>query len=105
MSKKTKPKKLKLMAPVQDEALPAQPVGPPVDPAASRRAAADAGSSLQRRTALINVKVSAHLAAALAQRAQAKGVTQKQVIMHALAAAGLPVDALDLEDRTPRRAA
>jgi hypothetical protein len=44
---------------------------------------------------LINVKVD--------EQAQAEGVTQKQVIMRALAAAGLPVNPLDLEDRTPRR--
>jgi hypothetical protein len=52
---------------------------------------------------LINVKVDEALAIALAERAQAEGVTQKQVIMRALAAAGLPVSPLDLEDRTPRR--
>jgi hypothetical protein len=72
--------------------------------------AADAGRSVPpaivrstRRTVLINVKVDETLAIALAQRAEAQGVTQKQVIMRALAAAGLPVDPLDLEDRTPRR--
>jgi hypothetical protein len=52
---------------------------------------------------LINVKVSEDLAVALAERAEAEGITQKQVITRALAAAGLPVDPLDLEDRTPRR--
>ena len=56
-----------------------------------------------RRTVLINVKVSEELAIALAERAEAEGITQKQVITRALAAAGLPVDALDLEDRSPRR--
>jgi hypothetical protein len=56
-----------------------------------------------RRTVLINVKVDEALAIALAERAQAEGTTQKQIIMHALAAAGLPVNPLDLEDRTPRR--
>ena len=56
-----------------------------------------------RRTVLINVKVSEDLAIALAERAEAEGVTQKQVITRALAAAGLPVDALDLEDRSPKR--
>ena len=56
-----------------------------------------------RRTVLINVKVDEGLAIALAKRAEAEGVTQKQVIVRALAAAGLPVDPLDLEDRTPRR--
>ena len=75
-----------------------------------RRVAADAGRSVPpavvrstRRAVLINVKVDEGLAIALAQRAEAQGVTQKQVIMRALAAAGLPVDPLDLEDRTPRR--
>jgi hypothetical protein len=56
-----------------------------------------------RRSVLINVKVSEDLAVALAERAEAEGVTQKQVITRALAAAGLPVDALDLEDRSPKR--
>jgi hypothetical protein len=49
------------------------------------------------------VKVSEELAVALAERAEAEGITQKQVITRALAAARLPVDPLDLEDRTPRR--
>ncbi len=80
------------------------------DAAALRRVAADAGRSLPpatvrpgRRTVLINVKVSEDLAIALAERAEAEGMTQKQVITRALASAGLPVDALDLEDRSPRR--
>ena len=75
-----------------------------------RQVAADAGRVMPpavvrstRKTVLINVKVDEGLAVALAQRAQAEGVTQKQIIMHALAAAGLPVDPADLEDRTPRR--
>jgi hypothetical protein len=75
-----------------------------------RRVAAEAGRSEppaimrpERRTVLVNVKVSEELAIALADRAEAEGITQKQVITRALAAAGLPVDPLDLEDRTPRR--
>jgi hypothetical protein len=56
-----------------------------------------------RRSVLINVKVSEALAIALAERAEAEGMTQKQIITRALASAGLPVDALDLEDRSPRR--
>lgn len=75
-----------------------------------RQVAADAGRSMPpavvrptRRTVLINVKVDETLAIALAERAQAERITQKQVIMRALAAAGLPVAPLDLEDRTPRR--
>ena len=56
-----------------------------------------------RRSVLIYVKVSEGLAIALAERAEVEGITQKQVITRALAAAGLPVDPLDVEDRTPRR--
>jgi hypothetical protein len=75
-----------------------------------RRVAVDAGRTVPpavvrppRRTVLINVKVDEALAIALARRAEAEGLTQKQIIMRALLAAGLPVDPLDLEDRTPRR--
>lgn len=81
-----------------------------VDASTLRRVAADAVRSEppavvrpERRTVLINVKVSEELAIALAERAEAEGVTQKQIITRALAAAGLPVDPLDLEDRTTRR--
>jgi hypothetical protein len=35
----------------------------------------------------------------------AGGITQKQLICRAFAAAGVPIDPLDLEDRTPRRRA
>jgi hypothetical protein len=86
-----------------------RPTGRP-DANLLRQVAADAGRSIPpaivrpaRRTVLINVKVDETLALALADRAQAEGVTQKQVIMRALAMAGLPVPPLDLEDRTPRR--
>jgi hypothetical protein len=92
----------------QSPALP-HPVERP-DASVLRQVAVDAGRSLPpavvrpaRRTVLINVKVDETLAIALAERAQAEGITQKQVIMRALAVAGLPVNPLDLEDRTPRR--
>jgi hypothetical protein len=52
---------------------------------------------------MVNVKVSEDLAIALAERAETEGITQKQVITRALAAAGLPVDPLDLQNRTSRR--
>lgn len=85
------------------------PVNRP-DAAALRRVATEAGRSLppavlahRRKTVLINVKVSQDLAFALVDRAEREGITQKQVITRALAAAGLPVDALDLEDRSARR--
>src|SRR5690348_9653978 len=102
-------KQLKSLAKAPKPAASAPSVDRP-DASTLRRVAAEAGRSIPpavvrptRRTVLINVKVSEELAIALAQRAEAEGVTQKQIITRALAAAGLPVDALDLEDRTPRR--
>jgi hypothetical protein len=75
-----------------------------------RRVARDSARSLPpaavrstRQTVLINIKVSTELADALAERARADGLTQKQVICRALADIGLPVDALDLADRSPQR--
>ena len=75
-----------------------------------RRVARDSARSLPpaavrsaRQTVLINIKVSMELADALADRARAEGRTQKQVICRALADIGLPVDALDLADRSPQR--
>jgi hypothetical protein len=89
---------------------PIAPASPRLDSNVLRQVAADAGRSMppavvrtNRRTVLINVKVDEGLAIALAEHAQAAGITQKQVIMRALAAAGLPVSPIDLEDRTPRR--
>ena len=81
------------------------------DASVLRQVAADAGRTVppavvrteRRRQVLINVKVDEELAIALADRAVADGVTQKQILMRALAAAGLPVNPLDLEDRTRRR--
>ena len=58
-----------------------------------------------RRAVLINVKLAEESAIALAKQAAAPGITQKQLICRALAAAGVPMDPLDLEDRTPRRRA
>lgn len=102
-------KQLKSLAKAPEPSASATPVDRP-DTSTLRRVAGEAGRSIPpavvrptRRTVLINVKVSEELAIALAQKAEAEGVTQKQIITHALAAAGLPVDALDLEDRTPRR--
>jgi len=56
-----------------------------------------------RRTVLVNVKMAEESAIALAKQAAREGITQKQLICRALAAAGVPIDPLDLEDRTPRR--
>jgi hypothetical protein len=113
------PKQLKKLA--RQPARPAdRPAAPPPAPAPAathapdaavlRRVAAEAGRAVPpatvrpaRRTVLVNIKVSEELADALAQRAEAEGITQKQVITRALAKAGLPVDSLDLQDRSPRR--
>lgn len=93
------------------EATPQAPLlAPRADVETLRRVAAEAGRSVPpavvrpaRRTVLVNVKVSEELALALVERAEAEGITQKQIIMRALAAAGLPVDTQDLEDRSRRR--
>lgn len=77
-----------------------------------RQVASDAGRSLppalvrtERRTVMVNVKMEEGAAIALAERAKAEGITQKQFICRALQAAGVAMDPLDLEDRTPRRRA
>jgi hypothetical protein len=82
------------------------------DAATLRQVAADAGRSLpsavvrpDRRLVMVNVKMVEESAVALAQQAKAQGITQKQFICRALQAAGVPMDPLDLEDRTPRRRA
>lgn len=85
---------------------------PPADPDMLRQVASDAGRSLPsavvrrgRRTVMVNVKMAEESAIALAQEAKARGITQKQLVCRALEAAGVPMDPLDLEDRTPRRRA
>jgi hypothetical protein len=58
-----------------------------------------------RRTVLVNVKIAEESAIALAKQAAEEGITQKQFICRALATAGVPMDPLDLVDRSPRRRA
>ena len=55
------------------------------------------------RALTLNLRVRESTVAALAEAARVRGQTQKQVIAHALAAAGVHVAPEDLEDRTPRR--
>jgi hypothetical protein len=59
----------------------------------------------ERRTVMVNVKLAEDTAIDLANKAASAGVTQKQWIARALAASGIAVDPLDLEDRSPRRRA
>ncbi len=84
----------------------------PASAAVLHQEASEAGRALPpavvargRRTVLVNVKLAEESAIALAKQAAAEGITQKQFICRALAAAGVPMDKLDLEDRTPRRRA
>ena len=51
----------------------------------------------------LNLRVRVSTITALAEKAKASGLTQKQVICRALADAGVDVAVKDLEDRTPRR--
>jgi 3-hydroxyacyl-CoA dehydrogenase len=75
-----------------------------------RQVVTDAGRLLpsavvrsDRRTVMVNMAEES--AIALAHQAKAQGITQKQLVCRALKAAGVPMDPLDLEDRTPRRRA
>ncbi len=51
----------------------------------------------------LNLRVRVSTIQALARKAKASGLTQKQIICRALAEAGIEVATADLEDRTPRR--
>lgn len=51
----------------------------------------------------LNLRVRRSTVNALAAAARQRGLTLKQVVAHALAAAGVEVAPADLEDRTPRR--
>jgi len=54
---------------------------------------------------MVNIKLDESTAIDLANKAVSAGVTQKQWIARALAASGVKVNPLDLEDRSPRRRA
>jgi hypothetical protein len=91
---------------------PLQQVTSTPDAATLRRVAAEAERieppavvRTSRKAVLINIKVAEETAIALARKAVAEGQTQKQIIVRALQSLGLPVDPLDLEDRSPRRRA
>jgi hypothetical protein len=51
----------------------------------------------------LNLRVRTSTIEALMDAAKERGMTMKQVVCHALEAAGVPVAPADLEDRTPRR--
>lgn len=58
---------------------------------------------LADRPTTLNLRVRMSTVAAIAAEARQHGLTQKQLVCRALAAAGVAVAASDLEDRTPRR--
>ena len=76
---------------------------------ALRIAAVQAPSLPPTRTALtdrpttLNLRLRNSTVAAITANARERGLTQKQLVCRALAAAGIAVAAADLEDRTPRR--
>jgi hypothetical protein len=92
---------------------PAPPRPSRLSPAALREIAARADPSQPpavmpapqqgQPSRLLTVRLQTPLADAIADAAEAQGITQKMVLTRALAAAGFPVSPLDLEDRTPRR--
>jgi hypothetical protein len=85
----------------------------PLDADQLRQVAAEASHSVppavvrpqrgERRTVLVNIKMDEESAIALAEAAEAAGMTQKQFVCTALKAAGVVMQPHDLEDRSPRR--
>jgi hypothetical protein len=59
--------------------------------------------TVEDRPTTLNVRMRSSTVAAITARARERGLTIKQVVCGALAEAGVTVDPLDLEDRTPRR--
>ena len=55
------------------------------------------------RPSTLNLRMRSTTVEALMAVAHERGLTMKQVVCQALAAAGVPVAPADLEDRTPRR--
>jgi hypothetical protein len=54
---------------------------------------------------MVNIKLAKFSALDLARKAAAAGLTQKQFVAALLQVAGIEIDPLDPEDRTPRWAA
>jgi len=55
------------------------------------------------RPTTLNLRLRMSTVEAITVEARQRGLTQKQLVCQALAAAGVAVTASDLEDRTPRR--
>lgn len=57
----------------------------------------------QDRSTTLNLRLRTSTVDAIAAHAKERGLTQKQLVMRALADAGVDIAPEDLEDRTPRR--
>jgi hypothetical protein len=60
-------------------------------------------AALTDRPTTLNLRLRNSTVTAITTIARERGLTQKQLVCRALAAAGIAVAAADLEDRTPRR--
>jgi hypothetical protein len=60
-------------------------------------------ATLEDRPTTLNLRLRNSTVTAITTIARERGLTQKQLVCRALAAAGVAVAAADLEDRTPRR--
>jgi hypothetical protein len=60
-------------------------------------------ATLTDRSTTLNLRLRNSTVTSITAIARERGLTQKQLVCQALAAAGVAVAAADLEDRTPRR--
>jgi hypothetical protein len=60
-------------------------------------------ATLADRPTTLNLRLRNSTVTSITAIARERGLTQKQLVCRALAAAGIAVAAADLEDRTPRR--
>lgn len=89
------PLKSRVARPTAEDALRIAGATAPLQPPAQVKA--DDGATT------LNLRVRKSTVDSLAAVARSRGMTLKQVVVHALAASGVEVAAADLEDRTPRR--
>lgn len=73
-----------------------------VEPIAAPSWAGEPRAQTGRRVVL-SLKISPTLALAIAEAAEAEGVTQKMIVTRSLRQAGLPTDPADLQDGSPKR--
>lgn len=85
-----------------DEALAIAANAAPQQPPAQVRPVERGGEGADTPTTL-NLRMRRSTVYSIEAAARAQGLTMKQVVAHALKAAGVPIAEADLEDRTPRR--